>query len=964
MAFKSKLKSLIIGGRQDSLQSPSEETISDILTVGAAAVSKGKVLSKPVNPHEEQEIIDGIESSYYNNESFDTSLYELQKLSSEELDLDMISNDCDKLKTQLQAVSKRISELILQNHPAYATELQRVMDLQKTLKSARSVCQVGRRHIDHARESFTIASLGLLSNYRKRQQLNGLLKSLRTIKTLQRTDLRLREMMEEEDYSGAIQLCLECQKAASTFRHYTCISELSSKLQDTLEMIEEQLDVALSKTCTGFEEPHYRKVQRAYSQLGKTQTAMDQLHMHFASAIHNTAFTIILGYVELTSGSGGTENFQKRQYTDLCKHITIETFTPCLVDLCKALWGVLKSYYKTMKWHETNDKDAARQSPEPDDGAAEVEASFNRRYVNQKLEYGRVRVWQDIQQKVRAYVLASDLSGLKLDEFILVLDIVNRMIEIGDEFCGSKSEALQDSMKQQSLNYFKTHHRVRLEELHMFLENEAWEVCPVKSNFNILQLMEFRFMRKWANSRQLIPESEVISGENNKQATEGSDQEEINYFSKYLADDTNPFDKPVEEEENEDVFSGIGETDHNYGDSDSDSDIPDELKKDYIDEITGETHSYKQGKRRTSSRGSKAGSSGPLITNTTINVLRVMGKYLQMISFLKPIAFEVISCMSQLFDYYLFTVHSFFGSDSLMSNDKTINQRLFTTLQRIRDNLISQPYGSTQPGMEPQEGMDKIPPASMAPHVNLTMSSNLYGLAERVVATESLMFLVKQLDYLHPYLEELIPANKKAFLSQFYSQTVHMASEVRKPVYSFVSSRCVAYDVVLQQMGTVRWDVREIMSQHSPYIDTLLQSFQNLKQKLTELERRVSLPRPVTDLLWEQCVRQANRTFVEGYANSKKCSHEGRALMQLDFQQFLTNIDHFVELKPVPEREFVEAYIKAYYLSKTQLEVWVHDHKEYSNKQLLSLINCVQQLDRKSRQKLVSMVEDMDRGRR
>ena len=47
------------------------------------------------------------------------------------------------------------------------------------------------------------------------------------------------------------------------------------------------------------------------------------------------------------------------------QHITIETFTPCLVDLCKALWGVLKSYYKTMKWHETNDKDTATQSPEP-----------------------------------------------------------------------------------------------------------------------------------------------------------------------------------------------------------------------------------------------------------------------------------------------------------------------------------------------------------------------------------------------------------------------------------------------------------------------------------------------------------------------------------------------------------------------------------------------------------------------
>lgn len=46
---------------------------------------------------------------------------------------------------------------------------------------------------------------------------------------------------------------------------------------------------------------------------------MDQLHMHFASAIHNTAFTMVLGYVELGSGSGGTSNFQKRQYADLCQ---------------------------------------------------------------------------------------------------------------------------------------------------------------------------------------------------------------------------------------------------------------------------------------------------------------------------------------------------------------------------------------------------------------------------------------------------------------------------------------------------------------------------------------------------------------------------------------------------------------------------------------------------------------------
>lgn len=45
---------------------------------------------------------------------------------------------------------------------------------------------------------------------------------------------------------------------------------------------------------------------------------MDQLHMHYTSAIHNTAFTIVLGYVELYSGTGST-NFQKKQYSDLCE---------------------------------------------------------------------------------------------------------------------------------------------------------------------------------------------------------------------------------------------------------------------------------------------------------------------------------------------------------------------------------------------------------------------------------------------------------------------------------------------------------------------------------------------------------------------------------------------------------------------------------------------------------------------
>lgn len=56
---------------------------------------------------------------------------------------------------------------------------------------------------------------------------------------------------------------------------------------------------------------------------------MDQLHMHFTQAIHNTVFQVVLGYVELCAGNADTK-FQKMQYKDLC---TVRNECEWLVDL-------------------------------------------------------------------------------------------------------------------------------------------------------------------------------------------------------------------------------------------------------------------------------------------------------------------------------------------------------------------------------------------------------------------------------------------------------------------------------------------------------------------------------------------------------------------------------------------------------------------------------------------------------
>lgn len=48
--------------------------------------------------------------------------------------------------------------------------------------------------------------------------------------------------------------------------------------------------------------------------------------------------------------------------------------------------------------------------------------------------------------------------------------------------------------------------------------------------------------------------------------------------------------------------------------------------------------------------------------------------------------------------------------------------------------------------------------------------------------------------------------------------------------------------------------------------------------------------------------------------------------MQLDFTQFLSQVQHLSGIRPIPGREFVEQYVKAYYLPESHFENWIKEH--------------------------------------
>ncbi|CAG2060240.1 unnamed protein product, partial [Timema podura] len=99
--------------------------------------------------------------------------------------------------------------------------------------------------------------------------------------------------------------------------------------------------------------------------------------------------------------------------------------------------------------------------------------------------------------------------------------------------------------------------------------------------------------------------------------------------------------------------------------------------------------------------------------------------------------------------------------------------KLQATLKRIKDKLILSDQDQEQ---KPSEiNKRKILPPQMSTGVEMNQAESLYGLAERVVAVESLVFLAKQFKFLQSYLEHLIPHNSpvtgnSAPLHHFYSQ--------------------------------------------------------------------------------------------------------------------------------------------------------------------------------------------------
>lgn len=238
-----------------------------------------------------------------------------------------------------------------------------------------------------------------------------------------------------------------------------------------------------------FDPRKYSELQNAYKLLGKTPIAMDQLHMNFISAIHTSAFTVIRQHLSVVNdGGGATEEKPKMLFEQMCENVAADKYITCLITMCKSFWTILVCYYQVTMWHQ-NVKLFEKKSA-ADEGEVAGTPNYDE-YIQHKFKNGQSRIWNDIQSKCCVLLSSTKLHTLKYEQFIQVLSVVQRLKKVGVEFCDETSGNLMDCMRAQSLSFFQRYHAASLEEICLFLENEAW--VPVSSFTSILQLQVFVF---------------------------------------------------------------------------------------------------------------------------------------------------------------------------------------------------------------------------------------------------------------------------------------------------------------------------------------------------------------------------------------------------------------------------------------------------------------------------------------
>eukprot|EP00124_Ichthyophonus_hoferi_P005077 Ihof_evm1s661 gene=Ihof_evmTU1s661 len=728
-------------------------------------------------------------------------------------------------QSDLEAVVRVLSEVVQSHHHQFVDGMQKVAELNQELELALVICKNGRRSLVKARKNTVDMSLTIIAKDRRRKTMLELLKTINQLRSLYSKCAEVEKLVAEGDYANALIGCKSSQDQARTLSQYVAMNDLDKRYNRIKIEIEDSLVMMQELLCREFDKDQYLSLLQAYRLLDDSHVMIAKQTAMFCSTITQMAHETAQG--ALREGVCPSSTVGTLSYKECCRRLySKECYIPTLRSLCRGLCHIMHNHRNLTNIHQV--ADTANDCNMESEPAEAIDPVWRTNNVLDMIKEGRRAIWQQAQTVLTSYLYYGDTRPSQaqcytIDDFLQILILLDRLLAYGELYSGAKGETLQCAVKEIAGQFFSAFHRAKMEDMRVMLEAEGWQPCPVVVGFSLYSLKECAFMRRDPNmSHSGSTGLEVWTAKGRAAA--------IECFHK----GTNPF--YLQPRGSVTAANAMNKFSLKACSSDKDDDQP--------DGDMGQPASMSP-----TVTNQNQDKNPPVLTTTTLNLLRYTGLYIQMMELLPDTTQDILAGLSQLVECYLTAVLSFFAfplfastsGPSEPSNNYVpsrlnlvdavpVSDKLRGLLMRLRGNING---GWTRP-MPSYAGSTTatMPPPQMSPEVVLTRPGDFLGLTYRVVGTESLQFVSEALESIRPYLDLLVPTNCTGDLHQFYTNTARVLPELCVYIYNTIATRLLNYETMLSEMTRVRWDPKDITTQHNPYVDVMVRELSGFSARL------------------------------------------------------------------------------------------------------------------------------------
>ncbi len=609
--------------------------------------------------------------------------------------------------------------------------------------------------------------------------------------------------------------------------------------------------------------------------------------------------------------------------------------------------------------------------------------------ASQALSLARQQIWFSSQRCASDLLSGVQLttSNMPLEEFLQLLAAGYKFIAIGDSFSSTKSTSHLASLKTKSEEYVLVFHRESFQLLRSTLEAEVWLALQMPNNYEVSDIKELKLLKQnTAQNTRLSSQTDQV-------------EEDSDTYRKLLADGVNPFDDLDSFDDDRSKSStAVVDADSSNQTSTNDSNSASggfrhsrEVLKSPVEIMAMTTASSLSVARFFGKFMAIMRDLSPLCLSAFEGLQELFDFYLYAVFTNFGMApYRFWSDDFHLYPQLRMAVRGIrnrlergqFGGGALstlsgVEEDKDSKSAAGGFVggarpgnppppppkQGLSMNRPPQPLASDAkstlsgmltalPSMGTSSGAGSLPnprKASGNPSIPLIARLNgkvelalnaantMSGAVNRMVATESLLFLVQVISASQTKLKALLPRSERHRVTDFVTYSSSVASEFKTYIYRNLAPLMISSEL-FKKIMTVKWEaIQTIQSKHNPYIDIILQALKTSKDRLEQLG---TVAPAAMQKLWTETVDYVSEQLVISYSKIQKCTTEGRALMAVDVNILKQGLEKLTGLRPLPCWEHLNDYVIAFYYPENDFLEWVVQHPGYSFDQYWSIASC------------------------